>query len=1425
MSQTWDYVADFSSSANPNGAWSYGYMTAIGSPFGLYTESVTDSGIHIWRSDSGYSTGGLFCDSLGVARVNVDTQWWEASMGAGHPGPDGALPSARWTAPSNAIVRVAAHFTGQSIAGGGTTTDVHVLKNGSSLFVGDIDGFAGRAENAFSDSFGTSPRLDYSDLIQVNSGDTLDFCLGYGANANWGYDITGLAATITDIPDVGLVKGTILGGPDGTTPLAGARVEVLGGAALATTGADGSYYLTLPAGTYTLHASYATNVPRESLVSVVEDVLVTCDFVLPETGNAYYVSPEGNDSNDGRSPERAWKTISRGDVLGVLAPGDTVYVAEGIYAPADGLGVSLLNCGGITDAPVTYRASGRVVIDQSSAARPASEVCGFRVEKSFIQIDGFEFIGSQWGVRVAGSAANVVVSNCLIHDSIPADPGASDIRGWCGGVYTTSSGSVLAHHSTCYSIGSPASGKISACVLSSGTGAVAVHNNTFDGAWSGVYVTGSSVRDVRNNVITGMWGYGLLYSTVSPTGSTHGYNLFNANAVDYGGQVARSAGEFNADPGFVDRSNHNYWLSSGSAAKDSGIDLGYPFIGAAPDLGAFEGGQETPVASLSELRSLPVETSVRVTQPQVVTVDSDALVGGSFCVEDPDRVCAIRIANNWGLPTLQLGDRITFKGVVTEAGGERVVQVTSVTSRIAGQPLRPLGMSGASVNSSTGIDTTALLVRVWGQVTEKADGYIRVADGSTPGGVRIALDRQNVPISGVPVVGQFAAITGVVSRAMEGSSFVRAVCPRSSDDVTCYHQSQDEAARREAWVGTYFGPASTQVPFSFRYDGQAFSDLMGSWARTYETEDLDDVRTQTTITYTSPTGVEARCVAVEYADFPTVEWTVYLKNNGATDTPIIENILGIDTSVVLNEGGDYVLHHNTGTLVNRFDYQPLDTLLGANSNLRFAPPGGRPCGTVFPYYNLEREGEGAIIVVGWPGQWFAQFSRDTGTDVHIKAGQEQTHLKLHPGEQVRTPLIVMQFWNDDRARSQNVWRRWMLAHNTPKPGGQIPQPQMPAVSGNQFYCLKCDEVNEKLYIDGYVNRGIYPDIWWMDAGWYWCDCWPTVGTWEVDTDRFPNGILGVSDYARANGMETIVWWEPERVVAGTWLATNHPDWIIGGAGGGLLNLGNPDAWNWLVNHVDSFMTAQGIEHYRQDFNMDPLGYWRSADASDRQGITENKHVVGYLAYWDELIRRKPNMMIDSCASGGHRNDLETLRRSVPLLRSDYIFDAVGEQCHSYGIWEWFPYTGTGFIDFNQYIFRSTMGPSTTLGVDTRRTDVNYALLRQLIAEWKQINDNFSGDFYRLTPYSTAENVWMGWQFDKPEQGKGMVQVFRRSGATSSSLTVYLKGLDPAATYTLTDMDTQQVTAMTGSQLMQSGLPVTIASQPGAALITYTRTVN
>lgn len=153
------------------------------------------------------------------------------------------------------------------------------------------------------------------------------------------------------------------------------------------------------------------------------------------------------------------------------------------------------------------------------------------------------------------------------------------------------------------------------------------------------------------------------------------------------------------------------------------------------------------------------------------------------------------------------------------------------------------------------------------------------------------------------------------------------------------------------------------------------------------------------------TGLQVRGVAIEYADFPTVEWTLYFKNTGTNDTPILSDIQALDLNLKRPAEGEFILHHHTAD-----SYEPHALTLASKSELRFASAGGRPTTGAFPYFNLEQPGGGVIAVVGWPGQWAAQCTRDADRGLHLRAGQELTHFRLQSSEEVRSPLVALQFW-------------------------------------------------------------------------------------------------------------------------------------------------------------------------------------------------------------------------------------------------------------------------------------------------------------------------------------------------------------------------------------------------------------------------------
>jgi alpha-galactosidase len=643
-----------------------------------------------------------------------------------------------------------------------------------------------------------------------------------------------------------------------------------------------------------------------------------------------------------------------------------------------------------------------------------------------------------------------------------------------------------------------------------------------------------------------------------------------------------------------------------------------------------------------------------------------------------------------------------------------------------------------------------------------------------------------------------------------------------------------EMARAHDWADAQFGEAalgpSAEAPFSFTYGGVRSAEFLGAWTSERASRRLDRGRTERTVTFTDPaTGLVATCTAVEYGDFPTVEWTVHLRNAGPAKSPLIENLLAADLTLPGNANAEYLLHHSLGSPCQPNDFEPLETVLGPGAEKRISAAGGRPTNSDMCYFNVEGPGGGVIAAIGWPGQWATSFEHDRTKGLRIRIGQEQTRFRLDPGEEARTPLVVLQFWRGGWIRSQNIWRRWMMAHNMPRPDGKPLAARFDSCFGN----LKPSAAEETAMIEGFVRERIPLDAWILDAGWYPNqDWWDTAGTWAADPARFPRGLREVADKAHAAGMKFVLWFEPERVTMNSWIAANHPEWLLprpGGTGEGLtlgpkdsriLDLGDPRARAWLVDDLDAMFKAEGIDVFRTDFNINPLPFWRASDPPDRQGLTENHYVTGLLAYWDELERRDPARWIDTCASGGRRLDLETLRRAAPLLRSDYLEQPVAHQSHTYGLSLWLPWYGSGTGTEDLYLVRSSICPAWRLGHDMRRTGDDYDALRREVANFRAIQDHLLGDYYPLAAYSQEENVWMAFQFDRPEKAGGAVLAFRRRDCQDESRRFKLQGLDRRASYEVTDLGTGRVARLSGAALADEGVPVRIEAQPGAVWLSY-----
>ncbi|MGA2618134.1 MAG: alpha-galactosidase [Thermoguttaceae bacterium] len=608
---------------------------------------------------------------------------------------------------------------------------------------------------------------------------------------------------------------------------------------------------------------------------------------------------------------------------------------------------------------------------------------------------------------------------------------------------------------------------------------------------------------------------------------------------------------------------------------------------------------------------------------------------------------------------------------------------------------------------------------------------------------------------------------------------------------------------------------AAKPPFSFVYDGQSSQTFLHAWRRKTENRRSAD-RIEYLTSWTDPrTGLKVTATAVTFTGFPAVDWVLRLENTGAQDSPILEKVQALDIVLATSAEAPLVLDQINGDDCSTRSFLPTARPLKPGESVALAPVGGRPSNGTFPFFNLQYGKEGFFTAIGWSGQWSAAFHRAAGGATRLQAGMELTHLRLHPGEAIRSPRIMLLRWSGERIDAHNTFRRLLLTHYLPKLDGRSIELAITAqtfnrTGGQGYWASQSGQIAAAA-----VNHDLGCDTLWFDAGWFEGNFPEGVGNWFPKRKEFPHGLRPVGEACRKLGLKFLVWYEPERVANGTQLARERPQFILprqkpSGAGG-LFNLGDPQARRWLTDMLVKQIADFNIDTYRNDFNMDPLPFWRQNDPPDRQGITEIRYVEGLYAMWDELRTKYPRMYLDDCASGGRRIDLEMVMRSVVQTRSDAAC-APGrsewDQCQTCGLNLYLPLHATIGWDVGAYECRSSATAGFCGEWDILSKSFPLDEARAAVAEIKANRKYWYGDFYPLTPCTLAADVWIAWQLHRCDLDEGMILAFRRKDCPQATLETKLHGLKPEKSYTVTLVDDQRrstVKTMSGRELASLAL--------------------
>lgn len=651
--------------------------------------------------------------------------------------------------------------------------------------------------------------------------------------------------------------------------------------------------------------------------------------------------------------------------------------------------------------------------------------------------------------------------------------------------------------------------------------------------------------------------------------------------------------------------------------------------------------------------------------------------------------------------------------------------------------------------------------------------------------------------------------------------------------------------------------------FAFLYGGKPCSSYRAAVSRekTFESEDEDRYE----IRFRYEFGVDAIREVRHFKKLSAISSSLTLENVSGKFTAQINGIKDFvyafplkrstpRTMSMMLPDDNVKLYSYEGPVATHTEFLPAVRYLPEGCVCEFNNRTGRSADGTMPFFHFRRGDKGVAVAVGWTGNWRARFERRE-KDLLFESAVAGTDFYMCPGEKFRLSSVYLCFYDGEYADGQNGMRRlikYLVAQKGHVTGEDLP------FSCSAWGALSTQKMLETIDLVSEEKFGY--NYYWIDAGWYGYstqDClneyvgdWAEqTGNWVVNKHYHPDGLRDVAKKLKEKGMRLLLWVEPERMVTGTDLTLQHPDWFLKqGNDTWLLDLGNREAWDATLKLLSDLISELGIKCYRQDFNVDPDPFWKIADEPQRAGVKQIKHINGLYDLWDALLERFPDLIIDNCASGGRRLDIELLSRSVPLWRSDYYcaaqFDRTSIQNHTTGISALLPYHGTGFgngnFDEDLYDWRSCYAPMMSqrfrMYADFGELPDGFKKrIRAFNEEYVSVRKYFSEDYYSLIDYSFDERTiyveggntvspddssWAAWQFNRREEGDGVVLAFRRERSPFESALFPMYGLMKNACYEFTDADTGEKLVLSGKKLSERGLPVKISSRRESKLFRY-----
>ncbi len=480
--------------------------------------------------------------------------------------------------------------------------------------------------------------------------------------------------------------------------------------------------------------------------------------------------------------------------------------------------------------------------------------------------------------------------------------------------------------------------------------------------------------------------------------------------------------------------------------------------------------------------------------------------------------------------------------------------------------------------------------------------------------------------------------------------------------------------------------------------------------------------------------------------------------------------------------------------------------------------------------------------LAWSGNWVIRATTDIMGTTAVAGGIHEHDFTwlLQSGESFTTPEFVAGFAQDGLNGARRRLHHYTREQVLPKP--QVLQPRPVLYNSWEATFFDVTEEGQRKLAERAARLGV--ELFVVDDGWFPArvNDHAGLGDWRPDPVKFPHGLKPLSEYVKSLGMQFGLWVEPEMVNADSDLYRAHPDWIYHfprrprseARNQLVLNMARTDVQAYLIEVLDKLVAENGIDFLKWDMNR-PISEPGWSDEIERGGEAREiwvRHALGVYAVMDALRASHPDLVIESCSSGGSRADLGILRRTDQIWTSDnthpearlFIQEGFSLVFPARVMVAWVTDQGRGLLPVAYRCHVSMLG---TLGIGgnlVHWSDAEMDEVANWIAIYKEIRPLVQdGDqYWLLSPHATHGEV-AAVEYVTAEEA--VVFAFRRADLFGELLPrLRLLKLQPEANYRIEVLGQNDSAsyAASGAALMSYGLSLPLKRGPFASCIVRLR---